>query len=301
MTILVTGSKGQVGRELVHRGRYSGWEIIGIDMEDVDIADATALHGFLDPMSLDMVVNAAAYTAVGAAETDSETAFAVNREGPAHLAEICSAKQIPLIHISTDYVYDGSKTNAYLESDSVSPQGVYADSKAQGDAVVANRLKTHIILRTAWVYSVHGHNFVKTMLRLFREKQFVSVVDDQYGSPTSASDIADAILHIMTRIQKQKEVDWGIYHYTGQGATNWYGFAKKIFELATPLDVFCLKDLTPVPSTAYPTPARRPANSVLDCTKIQETFGITTVPWTESLRSMLYRLYNSQPNETISK
>jgi dTDP-4-dehydrorhamnose reductase len=149
MTILVTGSNGQVGRELVHRGRYSGWEIIGIDMEDVDIADAAALRAFMDPMILDMVVNAAAYTAVDAAETDPETAFAVNRDGPAHLAELCSEKQIPLIHISTDYVYEGTKTGAYLESDPISPQGVYADSKAQGDAAVASRLKTHIILRTA--------------------------------------------------------------------------------------------------------------------------------------------------------
>ena len=291
MTILVTGVRGQVGCELFNRGRLKGQEMAGVDIEDVDIADAASVARIIGRMDLEMVVNAAAYTAVDAAETASETAFGVNRDGAAHLSEICAAKKIPLIHISTDYVYDGIKKNAYLESDPVSPLGVYARSKAQGDAAVADCLKTHIILRTAWVYSLHGNNFVKTMLRLFRERPSVAVVDDQYGSPTNASDIADAILHIIGRIQRNRGADWGIYHYTGQGKTSWYGFAKKILDVAAPFDDFSLKELRPIPSAAYPTPVKRPANSVLDCTKIQEAFGIVTVPWEESLRAMLYRMY----------
>ena len=291
MTILVTGAKGQVGRELINKGMLSGRKMVGIDLQEVDITDAAAVSKYLGPMDLEIVVNAAAFTAVDAAETEVEAAFAVNRDGAANLADICAEKKIPLIHISTDYVYDGMKKGAYLESDMVSPQGVYARSKAQGDAAVVDRLKAHIILRTAWVYSVHGHNFVKTMLRLFREKESVSVVEDQYGSPTNASDIAEAILHIIGHIQRNIETQWGVYHYTGQGKTNWYGFAKKVYELATPLDTFSLRELKPIPSSAYPTPARRPANSVLDCTKIQEMFGITSAPWEESLRGMLSSLY----------
>jgi dTDP-4-dehydrorhamnose reductase len=291
MTILVTGAKGQVGRELINKGMLSGRKMVGIDLQEVDITDAIAVNRFLGSMDLEIVVNAAAFTAVDAAETEIEAAFAVNRDGAANLADICAEKKIPLIHISTDYVYDGMKKGAYLESDEVSPQGVYARSKAQGDAAVADKLIEHIILRTAWVYSVHGNNFVKTMLRLFRDKPSVSVVDDQYGSPTHASDIADAILCIVDHIQRNKETEWGVYHYTGQGKTNWYGFAKKVYELATPLEPFSLKELKPIPSSAYPTPARRPANSVLDCTKIQEMFGITPAPWEESLRCMLDRLY----------
>ena len=291
MTILVTGAKGQVGRELVDRGRRCGLKIAAVDIDEVDIAAAADVARTIGRMDLEMVVNAAAYTAVDAAEAEPEKAFAVNRDGAANLSDICSVKQIPLIHISTDYVYDGTKNDPYLESDLMSPQGVYAESKAQGDAAVAERLKAHIILRTAWVYSVHGHNFVKTMLRLFREQPTVSVVDDQYGSPTYASDIADAILHVIGRIQKQKGADWGIYHYTGQGTTSWYGFAKKVYALATPLDAFLLKELKPIDSAAYPTPVRRPANSVLDCSKIKAAFGITTVPWEESLHRMLHRLY----------
>jgi len=291
MTILVTGAKGQVGRELINKGMLSGWKMVGIDLQEVDITDAAAVSKYLGPMDLEIVVNAAAFTAVDAAETEVEAAFAVNRDGAANLADICAEKKIPLIHISTDYVYDGTKKSAYLESDMVSPQGVYARSKAQGDAAVVDRLKAHIILRTAWVYSVHGHNFVKTMLRLFREKESVSVVEDQYGSPTNASDIAEAILHIIGHIQGNKETQWGVYHYTGQGKTNWYGFAKKVYELAAPLDTFSLRELKPILSSAYPTPARRPANSVLDCTKIQEMFGITSAPWEESLRGMLSSLY----------
>jgi len=295
MTIVVTGAKGQVGRELMRLGKHSGLRMLGVDIEDVDISDRASVDHFFDGMGMDFLVNAAAFTAVDAAETDMQAAFAVNREGPANLAMLCAKKSIPLIHISTDYVYDGTKTNAYIETDPVSPVGVYARSKAQGDAEVARRSEAHIILRTAWLYSVHGHNFVKTMLNLFRKERTVSVVDDQYGCPTHAADLADAILRIIAQTQKKPAAAWGIYHYAGQGTTSWYGFAKKVLALAASYDHFSLQQLTPIPTSEYPRPAQRPHNSVLDCNKIQRAFGIQTVPWEKSLEEMLERLYQGAP------
>jgi dTDP-4-dehydrorhamnose reductase len=291
MTILVTGANGQVGRELITIGRQANLAIHGIDIEDVDFTDAVALERSVEDLELEGVVNAAAYTAVDLAETEPEKTFAANVEGPRNLADICARRQIPLIHISTDYVYDGLKRGAYMESDPVAPQGIYAESKARGDATVAEQLDTHIIIRTAWVYSVHGHNFVKTMLRLFREKKTVSVVNDQLGCPTHAADIADAIIQIMLWIKKNQKTPAGIYHYCGQGSTSWYGFAKKILMLAAPQDRFTVTELLPIPTSAYPTPVRRPANSVLDCSKIKKTFGIEPVPWEDGLRHMLERYY----------
>jgi len=292
MTILVTGANGQVGRELIACGQQANIHMYGIDIEDVDFTDATALNRIVADLELDGVVNAAAYTAVDAAEADPGSAFAANVDGPTNLADICSQRRIPLIHISTDYVYDGVKKGAFIENDPVAPQGVYAESKARGDAAVAERLATHIIIRTAWVYSVHGHNFVKTMLRLFREKKSVSVVDDQLGCPTHAADIADAIVQILVWIKNNQEIPSGIYHYCGQGSTSWYGFAQKVLLLAAPLDRFKDVELRPIPTSAYPTPVKRPANSILDCTKIKQTFGIKPIAWEDGLKQMLQRYYD---------
>ena len=291
MTVLVTGANGQVGRELISCGQKAKLPMHGIDIEDVDFTDAVALSRTVRDLDLEGVVNAAAYTAVDAAESDPASAFAANLDGPVNLAEICSQRQIPLVHISTDYVYDGLKKGAYIESDPVAPQGVYAHSKARGDAAVAARLDDHIIIRTAWVYSIHGQNFVKTMLRLFREKQSVSVVDDQFGCPTHAADIADAVVQIILWIKKTQKIPSGIYHYCGQGSTTWYGLAQKVLALAAPRDQFKVRELQPIPTSAYPTPAKRPANSILDCTKIIQTFGVEPVPWEDSLRQMLERYY----------
>jgi len=291
MTILVTGANGQVGRELIFSGQQAKLRLHGVDIEDVDFTDASALNRSVENLELDGVVNAAAYTAVDAAEANPASAFAANVDGPTNLAEICAQRQIPLIHISTDYVYDGLKKGAYVEDDPVAPQGVYAQSKALGDAAVTERLNHHVIIRTAWVYSIHGYNFVKTMLRLFREKSSVSVVDDQLGCPTHAADIAEAIVQILVWIKNNQEIPSGIYHYCSQGSTSWYGFAQKVLALAGPLDHFVVTDLKPIPTSAYPTPAKRPANSVLDCTKIKQTFGIEPIPWEDGLKQMLRRYY----------
>ncbi len=291
MTFLVTGANGQVGRELVSCGLKADLPMLGIDIEDVDIADAAALNRTVSNLDLQGVLNAAAYTDVDAAESDRANAFAANVNGPANLAEICAQRQIPLIHISTDYVYDGLKKSAYRESDPVSPQGVYAQSKARGDAAVAERLDRHIIIRTAWVYSIHGKNFVKTMLNLFREKRSVSIVNDQQGCPTHAADIADAIIQILLWIKVNQKVPSGIYHYCGRGHTSWYGFARKVLALAAPMEEFMVDKLQPIPSSVYPATAKRPVNSILDCAKIKQTFGIEPVPWENGLKQMLERYY----------
>jgi dTDP-4-dehydrorhamnose reductase len=196
-----------------------------------------------------------------------------------------------LIHISTDYVYGGDQKGAYLEDDPVLPLGVYAQSKAAGDKAVYGLLMEHIILRTAWVYGVHGHNFVKTMLRLGKEREQLSVVDDQTGCPTDAADLADAILDIAQQILQRNDFPWGIYHFCGGGQTTWYGFAREIFKLAEPYESFSVNSVEPVPTSAYPTSARRPANSVLDCSKITRVFDIVPRPWEESLGDMLRRYY----------
>ena len=216
---------------------------------------------------LSSVINAAAYTAVDRAESGSEAAFAVNREGPAHLADRCRKRGIPLIHVSTDYVFDGEKGKPYVEEDPIAPLGVYGKSKAAGEAEVRQRLPEHIIVRTAWLVGVHGHNFVKNMLRLGRERETLKVVSDQQGCPTFAADLADAILVMAKQAEIRKLVPWGTYHYCGRGETTWHGFAEAIFEIAGQYEKFALKNLLPISTAEYPTPVKRPANSVLDCTK----------------------------------
>jgi dTDP-4-dehydrorhamnose reductase len=232
MVILVIGSNGQLGWELCTRGGQRGFDIIDLDLPAFDITDPDAVKEEVSQSGVSLIINAAAYTAVDKAESEPEHAFAANRDGPAHLADSCNEIRIPLIHISTDYVFGGSKKDAYRETDPVSPLGVYGKSKAAGEMKVRDRLKEHIIIRTAWLYGIHGHNFVKTMLRLGRERERVQVVADQYGCPTNAADLADAILAIIAQLNETDDVPWGTYHYCGTGVTTWYGFAEKIFELA---------------------------------------------------------------------
>ncbi|MCG6910702.1 MAG: dTDP-4-dehydrorhamnose reductase [Deltaproteobacteria bacterium] len=291
MKVLVTGSKGQVGRELQNRGAEKGLTMIGVDIEEIDITDMRAVARLVEASAPDLVVNAAAYTAVDLAESNRKIAFQVNRDGPANIAAACATAGVPLIHISTDYVYGGDKEGAYTEDDPMAPLGVYAESKAAGDRQVADILRAHVIVRTAWVYSVHGHNFVKTMLRLGRDRERLTVVDDQEGCPTDAADLAAAILDIVGSFQREGDAPWGTYHYCGGGHTTWHGFASMVFEIAARYETFNVRSIQPVPTSAYPTPAKRPANSVLDCSKIKAAFGIVPPPWEKSLAGMLDRLY----------
>lgn len=293
MKILVIGADGQLGWELCRKGNEEGFRIIPLDLPDFDITNPSQVKKAFSETDASVVINAAAYTAVDKAESEPERAFAVNRDGPANLAYSCAEAGIPLIHISTDYVFDGNKKSPYFETDTVSPLGVYGKSKADGEKEVRKHLQAHIILRTAWLYGVHGHNFVKTILRLGGEKEVLRVVADQYGCPTYAADLAEAALVIADRLLDGSNTPYGTYHYCGRGSTSWHGFAEKIVELAGNHFPLKVKTLEPIKTEEYHTPAKRPADSVLDCSLIKEFFGIRSKPWQESLNRMIERLLST--------
>ena len=292
MRILLTGANGQVGWELSNRGGQRGLEILALDRSDLDITDPDSVSKEVNRSGASLVVNGAGYTAVDQAESESKLAFAVNRDGPAYLALACDKAGIPLVHISTDYVFDGQKKTPYLETDPASPLSVYGKSKAAGEVEVREHLREHLILRSGWVYGIHGHNFVKTMLRLGREREVVQVVDDQYGCPTYAADLAETILKIAAQFLEGGQVPWGTYHYCGKGVTTWHGFAEEIFRLASEYESLKVKRLEPISTSEYPTAARRPLNSILDCSGLEKTFGIHPQPWAESLARMLEVLFS---------
>jgi dTDP-4-dehydrorhamnose reductase len=287
--LLVLGAGGQVGHELCRLAWPAGYGVAAFDRDRLDIAQREAVFAAVGRECPDIVVNAAAYTAVDRAESERDIAWAGNCTGPANLAAACRDAAIPLVHLSTDYVFDGSKTDPYREDDPVKPLGTYGESKEAGERAVREVLTEHVILRTAWVYSAHRHNFVKTMLRLAGERPVLRVVADQIGSPTSAADIAAGIGAIVQKLDAGNK-SWGTYHFAGGGAATWHGFAEAIFVLASPwrgppprVEAIATGD--------YPTPARRPANSVLDCGKIAAAFGIEPRPWRQALGEVIRELY----------
>lgn len=291
MKLLVLGAGGQVGGELRRLAWPRDYRVAACDRDGVDITCRAAVFAAIERERPDLVVNAAAYTAVDRAESEAEAAWAVNAAGPANLAAACGEACVPLIHLSTDYVFDGSKTAPYREDDPVNPLGVYGNSKEAGDRAVREAMREHVILRTAWVYAAHGHNFVHTMLRLAAERPALRVVADQIGSPTSAADIAAAIAAIAARIAAGNG-RWGTYNFAGAGIVSWHGFATAIFELAAPWR----GPPPPVEAIAtsdYPTPARRPANSVLDCRKIADHYGIVPRPWRAALADVIHEIYRA--------
>ena len=225
------------------------------------------------------------------AETEPERAFSVNKGGPKNLALNCLRYKIPLIHISTDYVFDGIKTRPYKETDTVSPVGVYGKSKAEGEKIIQSILNEHIILRTSWLYGVHRNNFVKTMLRLGRERDVLRVVDDQRGCPTCAFDLAEAVLAIVEQLSKKtKEAAWGIFHYCGEGVVSWYEFAVSVFEIAARYGYGKSPRIIPISTAQFPTPAGRPPFSALDCSKTEKVFGISPKDWSESLDKTIRKI-----------
>jgi dTDP-4-dehydrorhamnose reductase len=288
MRIIVIGAQGQVGWELTRRAPEFGHAVLAWDQAELDITDAVAVDQALNASGANAVINAAAYTVVDKAEQEPERAFAVNRDGPAHLAAACARLNIPLLHISTDYVYDGAKASPYFEDDPTAPMGVYGASKLAGDDAVRWLLPRHLILRVSWVFGIHGHNFVKTILRLAREREELRVVADQHGCPTFAGDIADALLKLVGRIAEIDASDaWGTYHYCGQPATTWHGFASAIVDMAREQEPLPVKTVTAITTADYPTPAARPANSVLDCSRLARNFGIQPRSWQEGLKQIL--------------
>lgn len=286
MNILVTGANGQVGSELqVLAANYPNWTFFFTDSSDLDITDSNVVFSFFKDNTPDACINCAAYTAVDKAESDEDTAYQVNVIGSKHLAEACSVHQTQLVQISTDYVYHNDQNTPFKETDTTNPQSVYARTKLKGEQIAARILPTTIIIRTSWVYSSFGHNFVKTMRRLGKERDQLGIVFDQIGTPTYARHLADAILQMLAKIANDEIADVharGIYHYSNEGVCSWYDFAKAIFELS---NIECTTK--PIESSAYPTPAKRPPFSVLNKDKIKTNFDIEIPYWKEGLKECL--------------
>ena len=291
MKLLILGAGGQVGTALQSAAWPPGARITALTHAQADIGDAAAVAAAVDSGKYDVVINAAGYTAVDKAESEPAVALRINGEAPGLIAAECARRGSALIHISTDYVFDGAKAAPYLETDATAPLGVYGASKLAGERAVTDRLEQHIILRTSWVFSATGANFVKTMLRLAAAGRDIRVVQDQTGGPTPADDIAWAIAQIVARITAGP-VAWGTYHYCGTPAVSWYDFARAIFEIHGAMTGKHVA-VAAISANDYPTAARRPANSRLDCAKIRSVFGIEQRPWRAGLESAMKMLRQS--------
>jgi len=290
--VLVTGAAGQLGSALVRRASAGGTAVIGFTSKQLDISDRSGISKTLRHEMPDVLVNAAAYTAVDRAESEPDQAYRVNAEGPGILAQAAAEAGVPLIHISTDYVFDGEKKGAYTESDLVNPLGVYGRSKLEGELAVRSRLDRHIILRTSWVFGLEGSNFPKTMLKLFSCRPQVSVVADQTGCPTFADDIANAVLCLIARLPAG-ELPWGTFNYAGFPACSWYDLACLVLRCAREGGLYngVATEVVPIPAAAYPTPAARPRNSVLDCSKFVQTFPeIGLSDWESGIKLLISKI-----------
>jgi dTDP-4-dehydrorhamnose reductase len=277
--ILVLGGNGQLGQELVRAAAVRRMPLTALSRAQADITDQGAVRDAMARYRPTLVVNAGAYTKVDQAETDTEAAFAANERGPANLAAACAEAGTPFVHISTDYVFDGAKPEAYVEDDPIAPINAYGRSKAAGERAVRDSGAGHLILRTSWVYGEFGNNFLKTMLRLAATREELRIVADQRGCPTSTRDIADAILKLAPRLVAG-DAPWGTYHFAGTGVTTWHGFASRIVAAQAPLTGRSPR-VTAITAAEFPTPARRPVNSELDCALFARTFGFRARPGTE--------------------
>ena len=283
--ILVTGANGQLGQCLQKiSSQFEEFEFIFTDSETLDITNKEEVNDFFWQNAPDFCINAAAYTAVDLAETDIEKAFLVNADGTENLAEACAENNAQFIHVSTDYVFDGENNLAYTEEDFTNPLGVYGASKLAGDELALEVNPCSVILRTSWVYSEFGKNFVKTMLSLFATKDELNIVADQFGQPTNANDLAEAIMKII----KSEKITPGIFNFSNLGRISWFDFAEKIAELSE-----AKIKLNAIETSQYPTPATRPKNSVLDLDKIYKTYAVPLKPWEESLEGCVQILQNN--------
>ena len=280
MVILVTGASGQLGQAIRFiASNYRECKFIFASSQDLDITNQDRVNHFFDTNKIDFCINTAAYTAVDKAESEIEKAESINVFGPKNLAIACKNNKVKLIHISTDFVFDGSSNKPYSETDATNPLGVYGKTKLEGEQAVTSIMDEYFIIRTSWVYSQFGNNFMKTMLRLASERDSLSIVSDQIGSPTNAVDLAVAIMQIVVKSeQSASNIQYGIYNFSNEGIASWYDFAKEIFRINN-----VVINVKPIASEAFPTPAKRPKYSLLDKSKIKNTFGIEIKTWQESL------------------
>lgn len=276
MVVLVTGSSGQLGQSLQHIApNHKAIQFVFCTSSDLNITDIAQCNAVFKQHQPDYCINTAAYTAVDKAESEPEKAYAINVTGAKNIAEVCKAYNTVLLHISTDFVFDGTQQSPYTEEDLPNPTGVYGKTKLEGEKAVQQTWEKHYILRTSWVYSQFGHNFMKTMLRLASERDTISVVNDQIGTPTHAVDLANTLVQLITADNQQLTTpNFGIYNFSNEGQCSWYDFAKKIFEVNN-IQI----DLKAIPTSSFPTPAQRPAFSVLDKSKIKNTFGLFIKNW----------------------
>ncbi|MCE7641505.1 dTDP-4-dehydrorhamnose reductase [Vibrio fluvialis] len=286
MKVLITGCNGQVGYCLTERLKTQA-EVLALDYEGLDITNREAVQNTVAEFKPNYIINAAAHTAVDRAEQEVELSYAINRDGPLYLAQAAKECGAVMLHISTDYVFNGIGEQPYQESNSTGPQGIYGQSKLAGEQAVAKSCPQHLILRTAWVFGEHGNNFVKTMLRLAQSSDELSIVGDQFGGPTYAGDIADSLIAMVQHLEQGKQAKWGVYHFSGMPYASWFDFASAIFQAAQQHDVLAKQPkLAAIPTSAYPTPAKRPANSRLDCSKIANQFGIKPSDWLAALNNI---------------
>lgn len=297
MKILVTGKNGQVGFELMRSLAPLG-TVVGVDIDECDLQDIFAVERLLDKVQPELIVNPAAYTAVDKAESEPALAHSINAKAPEVMAQYAGRHNIPIIHYSTDYVFDGLKEGEYLETDEVNPQSVYGKTKALGEAAVRNNAPKHIILRTSWVFGSHGGNFLKTILKLAQERDKLSIVSDQVGSPTSAALLADVTAEIVKQLFEPGAVQkYGTYHLVSEGETSWHGYAQMVVAIANALEVktkISSDAIQPIKTADYPLPAPRPANSRLDTTKIKNVFMLTLPSWQDGVEKVVLGLINQK-------
>lgn len=297
MRLVVTGRTGQVVSALTERVVAHPVEVLPVGRPELDLAHLAGIEAVLAALRPDVIVNAAAYTAVDDAERDVETAHLINGAGAGAVARAAATLKVPVIQISTDYVFDGTAPGRYVEADPVAPVNAYGRSKLAGEQAVAAATANHAILRTSWVYAAEGKNFVRTMLRLAGTRDDLTVVGDQQGSPSYAPDIADGIIVIARNLASRPDPALrGIFHMTGGGETTWAGFAEEIFRQSRARGGPSAT-VTPIPTSAYPTPARRPANSRLDCTRLQTVHGVTLPDWRDGLERCMDRLIGPRREE----
>ena len=293
MKILVLGCKGQLGRCLNDQLVNTDHEVIYTSREQIDIADFEVTKNKILEFSPDLIINATAYTAVDKAEVDQKTANLINHLAVKNIADICNQLKCWLIHVSTDYVFDGNSKVPYKEDDETNPQGAYGETKLKGELAIQSSGCKHVILRTAWVFSEYGNNFLKTILRLGAERDVLSIVGDQIGCPTYAQDIARSIVEIVPQLNSRK--DNGVYHYCGDQPCSWYDFANAIFDQAMTNNSKIPSIVNSIETSAYPTPAKRPAFSVLNCSKIENDFGVHASNWHDGIGKVISILKLENP------